>query len=300
MGKKSLIVLFLVFVFCFTGFVRPFFAEAQRGQSSTDMNTLMGDISGAFSQMDSAFKSAQSDMTPEDDYYLGRAVAAEIIKTYKLYTANPALTAYLNRICLAIVLNSPKPTLFSGYCVAILDTDEIAAFASPGGHIFISRGLLGCAQSEDAIAAVIAHEVAHIQHRHVAAILATERTVQDLTDASNRAANIASRNLTMQERSTIFKTSLSASINALFRNGYSREQEFEADKTAVRLLIGAGYDPAALIDILGILQRRTQPGNMNSTHPSPSMRISNLGTVRGSGRDTLSARKPRFDLAIKR
>jgi len=300
--RKIPLVLVLTFVFCLLGVVRPVFAT---GQQDREMDTLMKDVSDAFTQMDQAFSPSPSEMTLVDEYYLGRAVAAEILRAYRPYTANPALTAYLNKICLAITINSPKPSLYNGYRVEILDTNEICAFATPGGHIFISRGLIAIAPSEDALAAVIAHEVAHIQQRHVAAILANERTVQDLSAVAERAATIAGRSLSEQERTALFQASLSASINTLFRNGYSRDQEFEADRMARLLLIGAAYDPAALEELLRLLNQRLQPGNMNSTHPTPSVRIMSLGPLpgnirEGTGRETLSARRSRFNSALAR
>ncbi|MDR0324377.1 MAG: M48 family metalloprotease, partial [Treponema sp.] len=111
---------------------------------------------------------AQEDFTPEQEYYIGRAVAANILSQYRLWNGNPALTAYLNNICAAITINSnpPEGDVFNGYHVAILDSTEINAFATSGGHILITRGLISAAKSEDALAAVIAHEVAHIQLKH--------------------------------------------------------------------------------------------------------------------------------------
>jgi predicted Zn-dependent protease len=251
--------------------------------------------------MEQAAAPAAAEMTPEDEYFLGRAVAAEILKVYRPYTREPALTAYLNKICQAITVNSIKPTLFAGYQVEILDTDEICAFATPGGHIFVSRGMIACAATEDALAAVIAHEVAHIQLRHAVVIIDNERTVQQLTDAANRAAAIAARSLTPQERAVVFRESISSAANALLRDGYSLEQEFEADKMARLLLISAGYDPAALGELLMVLQIRLQGGSMSRTHPSPSLRITSLGNLQGgTGRETVSARRARFNSAVGR
>jgi predicted Zn-dependent protease len=232
-------------------------------------------------------------------------VAAEILKLYKPYRDDPTLTAYLNHICQALAINSSMPTLFAGYNVEILDTGEICAYATTGGHIFISRGLIACAPSEDGLAAVLAHEIAHIQLRHAAAILQNERLIQDLSAAADRAAFIAARDLTPQERSVLFRETVSSAINILFRDGYSRNQEFEADRLARLLLIAAGYDPAALGELLGILETRLQPGNMISTHPAPAARIASLGSLPenirgGTGQDTLPARRARFDSIVKR
>ena len=295
----------LVFTAAFW-FSVPAFAAGQGeqggGSSGTDINTLRGDMAGAFTQMEQALSPSPAGMTLQDEYFLGRAVAAEILKAYPPYTGNPALTAYLEKICLALAVNSPRPLLFSGYHVEILDTSEICAFASPGGHIFVSRGLIAAAPSEDALAAVIAHELAHIQLRHVAAILANERTVQELTAAAERAVSITARNLTEQERITLFQASLTASINTLFRDGYSREQEFQADRTALQILASAGYDPAALIEMLQIINQRQGTGNLSRTHPAPGVRIANLGNIPANarrGRETLSARQPRFNSALR-
>ena len=306
MRKVFPVVLFFVLLFSAAAPSRPVFAMGQSsGQSgaSPDMNTLADDVSSAFAQMDEALRPSVMDMTPEDEYYLGRAVAAEIIKVYKLYSAEPALTDYLNKICLAITVNSMKSALFSGYHAEILDTGEICAFSTPGGHIFISRGLIACCSSEDELAAVIAHEAAHIQLRHALTIIQNERTIQQLSAAAGRAAAIASRSLTTQERETLFRESVSSTVNILFQDGYSRDQEFEADKTARLLLISAGYDPAALSELLVVLEKTFQSGNMSNTHPSPSLRIASLGDLPlglqgGMGRETLSARKARFNSIV--
>ena len=318
MRKTFSAVLFFVFVFCFLGLTNPAFVGAQidwqsggrnfgMGGGSLDMESLRRDAAGALALMDEALRPSPIEMTLEDEYFLGRAVAAEILRTFRPYTSNPALTAYLNKICLAITINSPKPTLFSGYWVEILDTDEIYAFATPGGHIFISRGLIDIVPSEDALAAVIAHEVAHIQLRHMASIMAEEHLVQELRAVSQRAAIIAGRHLTEQERTALFQASLTASISTLFRHGYSREQEFEADQKARILLINAGYNPAALEEILGILDQRHSPGNLSRTHPSPAMRIANLRSVPLPATSrvyldpaTIAARASRFNAIVGR
>jgi len=299
----------LIVVLCI---VVLFSAPAVHSTGQTDSSAASGTgtqaiktqslVSDALSSMDNAFNAQESEFTPQDEYFLGRAVAAEILKAYPPYTGNPALTAYLEKICLALAVNSPRPLLFSGYHVEILDTSEICAFASPGGHIFVSRGLIAAAPSEDALAAVIAHELAHIQLRHVAAILANERTVQELTAAAERAVSIAARNLTEQEQLTLFQASLTASINTLFRDGYSREQEFQADRTALQILASAGYDPAALVEMLQIINQRQGTGNLSRTHPAPGVRIANLGNIPANarrGRETLSARQPRFNSALR-
>ncbi|MDR1863091.1 MAG: M48 family metalloprotease [Treponema sp.] len=261
------------------------------------------DARDALSQMDRAFESLRDEMTAEDDYYAGRAVAAGILKNYRVFTGNPALTAYLNKICLAIVINSRQPVLYNGFRAAILDSSEINAFATPGGHIFLTRALVQCADSEDALAAVIAHEVAHIQLRHAAAIIENQRLVQDLDAAAGRAASIAAGELSAAERALLFREPVGETVNTLLKNGFSQSQEFDADAAAMGLLAGAGYDPSSLIEILKILDKnqKEHPGGFNLTHPSPGLRIANAERLIGSYyvRDTRSYRRSRFKSSLQ-
>ncbi len=105
------------------------------------------------------------DFTPEQEYYIGRSVGAVIVNRYKPYP-NAQANSYLNLVGQTLAQASDRPETFGGYHFLILDSDEINAFAAPGGLIFVSRGMLRCCRSEDAVAAVLAHEVGHIQLRH--------------------------------------------------------------------------------------------------------------------------------------
>jgi hypothetical protein len=216
--------------------------------------------------------------TPEE-YTVGREVAASILADYKIWDANPALTAYLNLICAAIVINSPDPSLYNGYHAAILDSPEINAFATPGGHILVTRGLVAAAATEDALAAVIAHEIAHIQLRHGLRAIQTNRDAEDWFAQ--------------------FTLSGAQTIAGAINSGFSQTQEFDADITALSLLAAAGYSPQGLIEMLNQL-KKIQPGisgGFNSSHPSPTSRLVNaqIAAARyGNIKDTSSFRQNRF------
>ncbi|MDR2759958.1 MAG: M48 family metalloprotease [Spirochaetaceae bacterium] len=270
-------------------------AQGQGTGSSSGKPAPLGDVMDALSEMDRSFETPDEPLTPEDDYYLGRTVGAQILHTYKTYTKDPELVSYLNKICQALVLNSPPP--FNGYHVGILDIPVINAFATPGGHIFLTTGLVECADSEDALAAVIAHELAHIQLRHATAIIDDQRLANDLFQSADRVASIALRNANSQKQD-LFNRNISLMVNTLFKNGFSQDQEFEADVTAVTLLRNAGYDPAALVRMLKILEKiqPLRPGGFNTTHPSPADRLINLKKVvlTGEGSKTHVYREFRF------
>lgn len=292
--KKAFVFLFLVWFAAVLGAQN----QGQKGGAS-GLGSSYQDARDALAEMDRALEAADAgELTPEDEYYLGRAVAAQILKNYPLYDRNSAMISYLNKICQALAINSPQPAMFNGYHVGILDSREINAFATPGGHIFITRGLLECTDSEDALAAVIAHELAHIQLRHAAAIIEDQRLVNELAHVSDRAAAIEARNASPQERAILFGRGITAMVITLFRNGFSQEQEFEADLKAVTLLRDAGYDPSALLVVLKALEKTLplHPGGFNTTHPSPAARIANVEnrSLNTGGRNTRNARNSRF------
>ena len=211
---------------------------------------------------------AVEEITPEQEYYIGRAVAANILARYKVWDGNPALTAYINKICSAITVNSPRPDVFNGYHAAILDSNEINAFATSGGHIFVTRGLISAAKSEDALAAIIAHEIAHIQLQHGIKAIRTARITQALTTTAI--------GMTVNELTGIFSEAAGEIVSALVNNGYSQTQEFDADSTAMGLLASAGYNPLGLIDMLRALSAvQTGSSGFGKTHPTPAQRITN-------------------------
>jgi len=247
--------------------------------------------------MEKAFAEPEA-LTSQDEYYLGRAVAAAILARYKPYTANPELTNYLNRICHTIAINSVRPEIYNGYRVIVLDSAQFNAFATPGGHILLTKALVEAAPSEDALASVIAHEMAHVVLRHGIALIDNARFNERMADIAARAADFAGKNSAAAGRVMEFRNSVTPLVDTMLQNGYSREQEFDADKEAAALLASSGYDPAALVDMLRVLQRiqSSQQGGFNSTHPTPVQRIASVESTvkRYRVADTRPYRIPRF------
>ena len=92
-------------------------------------------------------------------------MAATVLVTYKPFDREQA-NAYLNLLGQTVAQFSTKPETFGGYHFLLLDTDEVNAFAAPGGLILISRGMVRCCKSEDELVAVLAHEISHVDHQH--------------------------------------------------------------------------------------------------------------------------------------
>nr|AGS51955.1 peptidase [uncultured bacterium contig00003] len=258
------------------------------------------DTANVISTSSKAIGTAAEEITPEQEYYIGRAVAANILSSYKLWNGNRALTNYLNLICNAITINSPRPNIYNGYHVGILDSNEINAFATPGGHIFVTRGLINSAGSEDALAAVIAHEVAHIQLQHAIKAIRTSRITQAILITGTSAAGSLT-GMDLKELTDVFNESVGEIVQTLVNNGYSQVQEFDADNTAMSLMASAGYNPQGLLEMLRALNAGRSSTGFGKTHPTPAQRITNAERSVGKYNvaDTRSHRQARFNEATK-
>jgi predicted Zn-dependent protease len=132
------------------------------------------------------------------------------------------------------------------------------------------------------LAAVIAHEIAHIQLAHGFEAIKRSRVNQAFAQAAFDVGTAAS-NIDLTRVAETFGLSVDVVVDVML-NGYSREQEFEADSVAISLLALAGYEPSALIDVLRLLERN-QPnrrGGFNNTHPTPAQRITNAQRTVGN------------------
>jgi predicted Zn-dependent protease len=253
--------------------------------------------SGAIDRSVEAISRAAEEITPEQEYYIGRAVGANILSRYPVWNGSPAQTKYLNEICNTIVINSPRPEIYNGYHVSILDSTEINAFATSGGHIFVTRGLIACTDSEDALAGVIAHEIGHIQLQHSLKAIKSSRFNQAILTTASSAAG-ALGNQEIRELAGVMDESVNEIISTLLDKGYSRDQEFDADKAALSLMAAAGYEPSSLMSMLRLLEKNqgSQSVGLTKNHPTPAQRITNAEKSIGLYKvpDTRSYRRTRY------
>jgi predicted Zn-dependent protease len=146
------------------------------------------------------------------------------------------------------------------------------------------------------LAAVIAHELAHIMLRHGIKMINETKLENELSAIADWAANTAASQSAEAARAAGFRDSITKTVDILMRSGYSQTQEFEADLEAVVMLARAGYDPSALMDMLKVLQsvKGSERSGFYSTHPSPEQRISNIAVLKFRKNDTLRYRAQRF------
>jgi predicted Zn-dependent protease len=216
------------------------------------------------------------DITPEQEYYIGRAVGANILRQYSPYPEAKA-NAYLNLLGQTLAMASERPETFGGYHFLILDSGEINAFAAPGGLVFVSRGLLACADSEDTVAAILAHEIGHVVKQHGLKAIKTSR-FKDAGLAIGQAAVEEYGSAELVQVTGAFSGSIDDITSTLVNSGYSRQAEKEADLAAVEILKNTGYDPNALVRMLQRMKTRLKPGGPGfaKTHPDPEVRIAEI------------------------
>ena len=270
----------------------------------TQIGTAVGVATGTIdrSQAESIQKSAKAvarsfqDFTPEQEYYIGRTVGAVIVNKYKPYQ-NPAATRYINLLGQTLARASDLPETFGGYHFLILDSDEINAFAASGGFIFITRGLLRCSRDEDAAAAVLAHEIGHVQSKHGLQSIKKSRVTAALTTLAVEGTKTFSGQ-DLANLVNTFEGSITDITTTLINNGYSREFEQQADQAAVKILQRVGYDPNGLVEMLKMMQDRLRPGGLDfaKTHPSPVSRMDDIQKFAGPYRPVAEpgARQQRF------
>jgi predicted Zn-dependent protease len=214
------------------------------------------------------------DLTEEQEYYLGRSVAAKILTQYKVYQ-NDKLTTYLNKVGTAVSYGSDRPEIFGGYHFLILDSQEINAFACPGGFVFITRGLLSTCKDEEALAGVLAHELGHISAQH--GLKAIKKT--RLVEAFDVLLKETSKHYDQEQLTKLtnaFDGALGDIVDQLVVKGYSRQQEYEADKLGLKYANAAGYSASGLERSLKGIAASSQKdagAGFFKTHPDPTDRL---------------------------
>jgi beta-barrel assembly-enhancing protease len=202
---------------------------------------------------------AISDISEEVRF--GREVAARIIARYGLYD-NPKIMKYVNLVGQSLARNTNRPEL--DFHFAVLKGDEINAFAAPGGYIFVTQGALRQMRDEAELAGVLAHELGHVTERHAV----KELHIHGVDDSavSGLAKVIGGSTDTAR---VAFAQAVDKAMDLLFKDGYKREDETQADKDAVLFCAMAGYDPSGLVRYFTRINeiKGKQTEVIDKTHP---------------------------------
>jgi predicted Zn-dependent protease len=180
-------------------------------------------------------------MSESQEISLGRQYSAQVLKEMPPYE-DAALGELIQRIGERLAASSHRPELI--YRFTVVDSATVNAFALPGGYIYITRGMLAYLNSEAELAAVLGHEIGHVTARHsvrqhstatatglVGAVISAASGIQGVDTLTNMAGT------------------------ALVR-GYGREHELEADRLGAEYLAKSGYDPEAMLEVVGVLKNQ--------------------------------------------
>lgn len=268
-------------------------------EQSTDENSAEGKLVRGANRLRKSFQ----DLDPSEEHFIGRSVAAQILAMPDYQVSDDeALTSYVNRIGHAIVETNDKVRRpFLDYRFAVLATEEVNAFACPGGLILVSHGLIGKTKSEDELAAVLAHEIAHVTLRHGVAAIQKANLAEAFTYLGAGAAQTVMKQEDLNKLTNLFDGSVGDIVKTLVTSGYSRDAEAEADALGRTFLASTGYDPNALAHVLHNMASDGGHGGMFATHPAPQDRIASLGADATFAGDkaAMAARQQRYVASVK-
>jgi hypothetical protein len=190
---------------------------------------------------------------------VGRQLALEVEQQAKL-VEDPIITEYVNRVGQNVVLHSDAKIPFT---IKVIDSDEVNAFALPGGFFFVNKGLILAADNEAELAGVMAHEIAHVAARHAMENQGKMQAIQyGLLGTIIFGGGIAS---TIAQNAGGF-----AQLMSFLQ--FSRGAEMEADVLGVQYLYASGYDPTGMSTMFEKLnsKNKKKPGTLSkifATHP---------------------------------
>lgn len=242
---------------------------------------------------------AQTHFTPEQEHYLGRAVAAQILTKYPALD-DPVANEYLNKLGQGIAQSSNQPYTYGGYHFLLLDSNEVNAFAAPDGLIFVTKGMVAMTAGEGELSAVLAHEIAHVQNKDAIKAIENSRMNAALAALGTDAAGQAVSGLPGSEVLSLFSDSVSDIVATLMDEGYSRDQEYAADAGAKNILGLAGYDAKNLDAVLRAMDKRVKDGSagFGSTHPSAAKRLEAMRASGSAPQGDTAAQAARFQAAL--
>ena len=221
--------------------------------------------------VEQTLKTAQKafgDVNVDEETAIGREAVAVLLGAVPLLD-NDKVQRYVNRVGGWVALHTERKQL--AWRFGVLDSDDINAFAAPGGYIFITKGLLKQMQSEAELAGALAHETVHVLKKHH--LNAVQKASQvDL------AVSLARTQVKGGDRKKLDK--ISNGFKELYSRGLDKEDEFEADRMGVVIATRAGYDPyglpAVLQTLAGMNPSDASLAFLFKTHPPASERLSLL------------------------
>lgn len=227
------------------------------------------------------------DLSDADEQALGRETAGRILSANPA-VADDALQKYVNRVGAYVASQSKRGNL--AWTFAVIASDDINAFAAPGGYVLVTAGLYRMLRNEAELAGVLGHEIAHVNLRHHVRLMQKDRLVakgQNLLSGATRVDAIRE---------------LAGPGAQIVARSLDKQSEYDSDRLGVEYAARAGYDPFAYVDALDRLAASNDTDRLSllfKTHPTPQDRIAALEKAMGNRWDNLGGVAPARLAAMK-
>ena len=213
---------------------------------------------------------AATGISEEQEANIGKEYAALLLGAAPLVD-NPELQRYVNRVGRWLSLRSERPNL--DWRFGVLDSNDVNAFATPGGYVLVTKGLIARLHNEAELAGVLAHEIVHVVRKHHLSAIRKSAGLQ-------AGADILAEYQSNRGRSSQASERMVSGFKEVLLRGLDKSDEFEADRMGVVIAARAGYDPFGLPAVLQTLQAMNPADSelalMFSTHPAPGTRLDEL------------------------
>ena len=235
-------------------------------------------------------RQATSEISEPQEITLGQGIASNLLGAAPLLK-NQRVQEYVNKVGFWLSLHTERPDLPWNF--AVLEDDDVNAFAAPGGYIFITKGLLMRMKNEAELAGVLAHEMSHVlKKHHLQAIKKSART-ELISDFAEEAMDKNDANPALKK--------LVSAGTEVYARGLDKGDEFEADRMGVVIAARGGYDPYGLPAVLQTLQGMNAKDSavalMFKTHPALDDRLGLLDKLMSGSFDRFESQPdlaPRF------
>ena len=226
-------------------------------------------------------KVAEIKISDADERKLGDEVSARLRQDFGVYQ-DKDVTKYVSLVGKVLTQGSSRPYL--DWQFIVLDTDGVNAFASPGGIVHVTRGLLGLVKTESELAGVLGHEITHVTEKHTVHAIEKNNVVSLGAQEAGSSSGLAQ---------SVLSQLAGAAYKSIISNAFDRDDEVEADRIGVALANKAGYAPGGLSDVLKRLEERNknqdQPNGLFASHPLIKDRLANISTTISTSKLTSSA-----------
>jgi predicted Zn-dependent protease len=241
---------------------------------------------GAERAMKAAKDISEIQITTEQEITMGKEVAARMVQ-YMTVFDNETAAGYVRKVGAAVAAQAERKDV--RYNFGILDTDDVNAFATPGGYIFVTRGLLENIKNESELAGVLGHEVGHVAGRHA---ISQIQTMKGIRIAGDTAKEFSTGSQFLADLTQRF-------LEQLLDRGLDHKYEYDADQRGMQYAYAAGYRPDGITSFLQILkpmveQQEDRTAWLQRTHPKTQDRIDRLDKLQAEKGMTVEGRPDNF------